>query len=59
MFHIYSLTSPKEFWEKLESLLGKTDDLRGHQLENEPISLIPVHYDTIEDFFTKFKSLLL
>ena len=32
-FHIDSLTSPKEVWEKLESLFGKTDELRGHRLE--------------------------
>ena len=59
LFHLDSLTSPKEVWEKLESLFGKTDELRGHQLENELISLSPVHYDTIQDFFTKFKSLVL
>ena len=33
LFHIDSLKSPKEVWEKLESLFGKTDELRGHQLE--------------------------
>ena len=47
LFHLDSLTSPKEVWEKLESLFGKNDELRGHQLENELISLIPTHYDTI------------
>ena len=59
LFHLDILTSPKEVWEKLESLFGKTDELRGHQRENELISLSPVHYDTIEDFFTMFKSLVL
>ena len=29
-FQLDSLTSPKEVWEKLESLFGKTDELRGH-----------------------------
>ena len=38
LFHLKNLTSPKEVWEKLESLFGKTDELRGHQLENELIS---------------------
>ena len=47
LFHLDSLTSPKEVWEKLESLFGKTNELRGHQLENELISLSPTHYDTI------------
>ena len=59
LFHIYSLTTPNEVWEKLEALFGKTDELRGHQLENELISLSPTHYDTIQDFFTNFKSLVL
>ena len=54
-FHLDILTSPKEVWEKLESLFGKTDELRGHWLENELISLSLVHYDTIQYFFTKFK----
>ena len=47
LFHLDSLTSPKEVWEKLESLFGKNDELCGHHLENELIRLIPVHYDTI------------
>ena len=59
LFHLDSLTSPKEVWEKLESLFGKIDELRRHQLKNELISLSRVHYDTIQDFFTKFKSFVL
>ena len=59
LFHLDSLKPPKEVWEKLESLFGKTDKLRSHHLKNELISLIPAHYDTIQDFFTKFKSLAL
>ena len=59
MFHIDSLTTPNEFGVKLETLFGKTDELRGHQLENELIILSPTHFDTIQDFFTKFKSLVL
>ena len=59
LFHLEILTSTKEVWEKLESLFGKTDELRGHQLENELISLSLAHYDIIQDLFTKFKSLIL
>ena len=47
LFHIDSLTTPNELWVKLESLFGKTDELRGHQLENKLISLIPMHFETI------------
>ena len=59
LFHLDYLTLPKEVWEKLESLFGKTNELCGHQLENEMISLSLAHYDIIQDFFTKFKSLVL
>ena len=59
MFHINSLTTPNEVWVKLETLFGKTDELRGHHLENELIILSPMHFDTIQEFFTKFKSLVL
>ena len=30
LFHLDIFTSPKEVWEKLESLFGKTDELCGH-----------------------------
>ena len=59
LFHIENLTTPNELWVKLEILFGKTDELHGHQLENELISLSPTHYATIQDFFTKFNSLVL
>ena len=59
LFHIDTLTKPNEVSVKLETLFGKNDELPGHQLENELISVSPAHYDTIQDFFTKFKSLVL
>ena len=59
LFHVDSLRIPNEVWLNLESLFGKTDEMRGHQLENELISLSPTHYEKIQDFFTKFKALVL
>ena len=59
LFHVKMMTTPNEVWLKLESLFGKTDDMRGHQLENESLSLSPSHFEMIQDFFTKFKSLVL
>ena len=59
IFHLDGLTCPNEVWIKLESLFGKQDDLRGHQLENELISLRPSEFETIEEFITKFKSLVI
>ena len=59
LFHLEGLRTPRESWEKLEYLLGKQDELRGHLLENELVSLHPNNFKTIEQFFTKFKSLAL
>ena len=43
LFHIEIIGTPNEFWVKFESLFGKTDEMRGHHLENELISLSPAH----------------
>ena len=39
LFHLSGLKTPKEIWDKLETLYGKQDDLRVYQLENELMSL--------------------
>ena len=59
LFHLDSLTSPNEVWEKLEEVLGKTDEMRGHQIENELISLNPSSFESLQLYFTKFKALVL
>ena len=59
LFHIESLDTPNEIWLKLETLFGTQDSMRGHMLENELISLSPGNFNTIQDFFTKLKSLRL
>ena len=50
IFHLDGSTGPNELGIKLESLFGKKDDLRGHQLENELISLRPSEFKTIKEF---------
>ena len=47
LFHVEILTTPNDVCKKLKSLFGKTDELRGHQLENELITMSPMHFDTI------------
>jgi hypothetical protein len=42
----------------LEGLFGKQEEMRGHFLEVELNSLDPKKFDNLQDFFTKFKSLL-
>lgn len=59
LFHIESATTPNAVWTTLGNLFGKQDELRSHQLENEFIGLNPTNFDTIQDFFTKLKSIRL
>ena len=59
LLHIDCFTTPNEVWVKLESLFGKPDELRRHQLKNELIFLSPTHFETIQEFFTKLESLVL
>jgi hypothetical protein len=42
----------------LEELFGKKDEMRGHMLEVEFLTLDPKSFDNIQDFLTKFKDLL-
>ena len=59
LFHLEGLRNLKEAWDKLEYLFGKQDELREHILENELITLQPSSFETIQQFFTKYKSLAL
>ena len=55
LFYLTDLKTPKQIWDKLESLYGQHDDMRVYQLENELMSLQPSNFETLNDFFTKFK----
>ena len=46
-------------WEKLVDIFGKTDEMRGHQIENELISLSPSSFESLQLYFSKFKALVL
>ena len=59
LFHLDGLTSPNEVWLKLQELFSKIDELRGHQLDNELVSLSPQNFDNLQELFSKFKSLVL
>ena len=59
LFHLDGLTSPNEVWENLVDLFGKTDEMRGHQIENELISLNPNSFESLQLYFSKFKALVL
>ena len=59
LFHLDGLKSPNEVWEKLTDLFGKTDEMRGNQIENELISLSPSSFESLQLYFSKFKALVL
>jgi hypothetical protein len=58
LFHISSYKNPNESWKILEEIFGKNDEMRGHMLEVELLTLDLKKIDNIQDFFTKFKDLL-
>ena len=59
LFHLDGLTSPNEVWDKIVVIFGKKDEKRGHQIENELISLSPIIFESLQIYFSKFKALVL
>ena len=59
LFHLDGLTSPNEVWEKIEDIFGNTYEMRGHQIENELISLSPSSFESSQLYFSMFKALVL
>jgi hypothetical protein len=58
-FHVVACNTPNKIWTTLEGLFGKRDEMRDHMLEVELNTLDPKSFDNIQDFFTKFKYLIL
>ena len=58
-FHICGIDELDKAWENLESLFGKHNEIRGHQLKNELISLNPSDFSCIQDYLSKYKTLRL
>ena len=59
LFHLDGLTSPDEVWENLVDIFGNTNEMRGHQIENDLISLSPSSFESLQLYFSKFKALVL
>jgi hypothetical protein len=57
-FHLKSIVKPKEAWEKIESMFGKHNIIRAQQLENQVLALSPNDFYCIEDYLSKFKTLI-
>src|SRR6267154_2201626 len=47
LFHLNGLTSPDQVWENISDVFGKTDEMRGHQIKNELISLSPSSFESL------------
>ena len=58
-FHISRIHEPNIAWEKLESVFGKHNEIRGHQLENELISLNPSDFSCIQEYLSMYKNVKL
>ena len=58
-FHISGIDEPDKAWEKLESVFGKHNEIRGHQLENELIYLNPSEFSCIQYYLSKYNTLRL
>ena len=48
LFHLDGLKSPNKVWEKLVDIFGKTNEIRGHQIKNELISLSPSSFESLQ-----------
>lgn len=58
LFHIAECTTSKVSWEKLASLFRKVNEFFALQLETELSSLVPDKHASIEDYLSKFRSLV-
>jgi hypothetical protein len=58
LFHISCCKTPNEAWTTMEWIFGKQDEMRGHMLKVELLTLDPKTFDNIQDLFTKYKDLL-
>ena len=59
LFHLDAFPSQNEVWDNIEDIFGNIDEMRGHQLENESISLNPGIFESLQLYFSKFKALVL
>jgi hypothetical protein len=57
-FHLQPIDQPKEYWDKIESVFGKHNIIRAQQLENQLLTLSPNDFSCIEDYLSKFKTLI-
>ena len=57
LFHLDGLTSHNEVWENLVDIFGKIDEMRGHQIKNNIISLVPIALNPCNSIFPSLNPL--
>ena len=57
LFQIESCKNSHEAWEKLKTLYGTRDEVRGYQIDNDLMNLDPKNFDNIQDYITKVNDL--
>jgi hypothetical protein len=58
IYILVRLPMKPEAWNTLEGLFGKQDEMRGHMLEVELLTLDLKIFENIQDLFKKFNNLL-
>jgi hypothetical protein len=58
-FHLQQIDKPKEAWEKIKFVFRKHNIIRAQQLENQVLNLSPSDFSCIEDYLSKFKTLII
>jgi hypothetical protein len=58
LFHISSYKTLNEALTTMEGIFGKQDEMWGHILEVDFLTLDPKTFDNLQDFFTKYKDLM-
>ena len=59
VYNISSCKYPNEVWTTMKGLFGKQDEMKGHMFKVDLLSLDPQSFNNIQDFFTRYKDLLL
>jgi hypothetical protein len=58
-FHLKEIYDPNESWENIEYVFGEYNIIRAQQLENQVPNLSPSDFSFIEDYLSKFKTLII
>jgi hypothetical protein len=58
-FHLQGIDDPDEAWENIQFVFRKHKIIQAHQIENQILTLSPIEFSCIEDYLSKFKTLII